>query len=64
VRKVPRSLTYLIGQRLVILQAVRLITDEQVADIVTLEALFMQPKGLIREDQHLCGTSWSFINRL
>ena len=60
----PSCRTDLVGQRLVILQAVRLITDEQITDIVPSKPLLVQSECLIRQDEDLhrgprsCHASW------
>ena len=57
--KLRQGLPRLVCQGLVILEAVRLVTDEQVAGVVAPEALLMQPEGLVGEDEHLHSTSHS-----
>ena len=45
----------LVGERLVVLQAVGLIADEQVAGALAAELLCMESERLVGHDQHLCG---------
>ena len=47
------SPTYLVGERGVVLEAMCLITEQQVTGARHAQPLSMQPEGLIRDDQHL-----------